>query len=614
MAPPTPTAFVLLIALLPLVWFSGAALAARLSRDTALAALLAPALAVALWLTAIHVASLAASSFWIGLPVGTFATAGLGLLSRFYPVPGFPAAAASSPRDFRWMWLSALLATAYIAPAALRWWFHDELLVTGHLSMIAEIQNGIYPPRHLSFPEFELRYHYGFDLLTAAVASMLRMRADRAIDLVTLLAWAYSWCLAWTLGNRLVGIGWGGLTAAAVLFGGGLPLFSTSHSLLWRLSGIGAVGGNNINLPLVSYFFQHPWTLGLPLAFAAILVILARDSAAPQARAAALAVLLVALSFTQTILFLCLTGALLVAEPAAQAKLGWKKAAAAVLLLGAVLFAATCLHGFFAPAPPGTENAIELKSAPVGGSDGWAGWHFASFGLILPLGIVGLFFLARERLLFALLVGGSLVIFESLRYRWSWDIVKFATVAALVLSFGASAALRRLFELRPNILGRAAVALAAVGLVAAGLVFPLATGFYGADGPLSEKPAALSPDDQQAVQWLRKNIRPGEIVGEIVSGGFDPALGYAQWGGLPVLEWYGAEWFPLPRRALEKRERFVEAAISDPDAFLRERVRWLVLKGDDEVVKRWIATGRAAVRARFGALEVIEIIGEIPAS
>src|ERR1041384_4693850 len=325
MAPSTPTAFVLLIFLLPLIWFSGAALAGRLLRDTELTALLAPALAVALWLTAIHVCSLTTSSFWIGLPVGTLAAAGFGLLSRFYRVPRFPTGEASSPRDLRWMWLSALLTTAYIAPAVLRWWFSDELLVTGHLSMIAEIENGIYPPRHLSFPEFELRYHYGFDLLTAAIASILRLHADRAIDLVTLLAWAYTWCLTWKLGNRLIGIGWGGLTALVVLFGGGLPLFVSAQSLLWRLSAISTFAGYNVNLPTVANFFQHPWTLGLPFAFATILVILERDSAAAKARMVALGILLLALSFTQTVLFLCLTGALLVAEPVAQAKLGWKK-------------------------------------------------------------------------------------------------------------------------------------------------------------------------------------------------------------------------------------------------------------------------------------------------
>jgi hypothetical protein len=69
----------------------------------------------------------------------------------------------------------------------------------------------------------------------------------------------------------------------------------------------------------------------------------------------------------------------------------------------------------------------------------------------------------------------------------------------------------------------------------------------------------------------------------------------------------------LPRRVFAERQNFVNTPIRDPDTFLRERVRWLVLKDNDEVVKRWIGTGRAVVRARFGALEVVEIIGEISA-
>src|ERR1043166_96190 len=149
MAPSTPTAFVLLIFLLPLIWFSGAALAGRLLRDTELTALLAPALAVALWLTAIHVCSLTTSSFWICLPVVTVAAAGVVLLSRLYPVPRLPTGEASRPRDLRWMRLSALLTTAYIAPAVLRWWFSDELLVTGRLSMTVEIKKRISTLLHL---------------------------------------------------------------------------------------------------------------------------------------------------------------------------------------------------------------------------------------------------------------------------------------------------------------------------------------------------------------------------------------------------------------------------------------------------------------------------------
>src|SRR5205814_5577471 len=57
-APPTPVAFVLLVLLLPGVWLAGSAIARRLAREPVVARVLAPVLAVALWLTAIHAASL----------------------------------------------------------------------------------------------------------------------------------------------------------------------------------------------------------------------------------------------------------------------------------------------------------------------------------------------------------------------------------------------------------------------------------------------------------------------------------------------------------------------------------------------------------------------------
>ncbi len=247
--------------------------------------------------------------------------------------------------------------------------------MTGHLSITSEIENGVYPPRHLSFPELELRYHYGFDLLVAAVAAIVRLRADHAIDLVTLLAWGYSWCLVWETGERLIGRGWGGGTAAVVLFGGGIPFFSSAPTLAWRLAGLGTVGEHDLNPPVVSYFFQHPWTLGIPLAFATVLVVSERDAPAPWARSAAIGVLLVALSFCQIVLFLCLAGALLVAEPAAEGKIAWRRAFRPLLLLGTVLLVASHLHGFFAPSPAGSENMVELRPLSLGGSlAGWASW------------------------------------------------------------------------------------------------------------------------------------------------------------------------------------------------------------------------------------------------
>jgi hypothetical protein len=610
MLPPTPKVFVLLIALLPVVWLSGSALAERVARDRSFARLLTPALALSLWLLSIHIASLIASSFWIALPAGTLVVAAAGAISRLRPAP-----ALSSGEKCPWMWISALAATAYVAPTALGWWFHDELFVTGHLSIVAQIENGIYPPRHLSFPEFELRYHYGFDLLVAAVASILRLRADHAIDLVTLFAWGYSWCLAWAIGERLVARGWGGVTAAVVLFGGGMAFFSPGRTLVEHLLGFGAVGSDDLNPTVVSYFFQHPWTLGVPLGLATILAVAERDVPARAARLGAIGLLLVALSLCQTVLYLCLTGTLLLAEPLAEAKIEWKSALRPLLVLVGALFIASRLHGFFVSPPAGSENMLELRSLPLGGSlGGWASWHLETFGLLLPLGVVGLFFLARERVLMSLLVVGGLLVLNSLRYRWSWDIVKFATVASLALSFGASAALQRLFELRPQPLGRAVGALAAAGLLAAGLLFPLVIGSHVRGIPFERQvPVALSVADGQAVDWLRQNIRPGEIVYRRGETG----LGYAQWGGLPqLLGEEQAEHFPLPRRIFPERARFLATPVSEPEMLLRHRVRWLVLDPGDErlarLAERWTVEGRAAVRARFGPLTIVEILGEVP--
>jgi hypothetical protein len=661
-APPTPLAFVLLAVLLPGVWLAGSAIAGRLSRERSLARVLTPALAVALWLVAIHAVSLGARSFWIGLPIGTLVVAAGGALSWLRPLAapaavGAPPAApralaaprrkrgASRPRGSarggsdqpppagypastgRWMCLSALLATAYLAPTALDWSFHDELAVTGHFSIASEIENGTYPPRHLSFPELELRYHYGFDLLVAAVASIFRLRVDHAIDLVTLIAWAYTWCLAWTAGERLVGKNWGAPTAAVVLFGGGMPFFSSAPShfstqtllsaqaLLLRLLSLGGVGDDDLNPPVVSYFFQHPWTLGIPLAFAIILVVSLRDAPRRWARWGAIGILLVALSFCQVVLFACLAGALLVAEPVAEGKSRWRSALAGLCVMGVVVAIASRLHGFFSPAPAGSESVLELRPLPLGGSvAGSVIWHLQTFGLLLPFGAVGLLLLARERLLVALLAAGSLLVVNALRYRFSWDIVKFATVAALALSLGAGAALRRLVAMRPRPLWRAAAVVAFVGLVAAGVLFPLVVGFSGQDVPFPKSPVALSAADQLAIDWLRRRVHPGEIVYRRGPA----ANGYTQWGGLPQVGYdHDATTFGLPRRLFEERTRFYGTGVSEPEALLRQRVRWLVFERADEAMARlvdsWTGNHRAIVRAQFGSLTIVELPGAIPA-
>ena len=72
--------------------------------------------------------------------------------------------------------------------------------------------------------------------------------------------------------------------------------------------------------------------------------------------------------------------------------------------------------------------------------------------------------------------------------------------------------------------------------------------------------------------------------------------------------------FGLPRRLFDERDRFLQAAEGEPNAFLQQRVRWLVLEqGDDafrRVTARWIKDGRAVARVELGSLTIIEILGD----
>jgi hypothetical protein len=621
MLPPTPEAFVLLVVLLPGVWLAGWLLADRLTLSRSVALVLAPALALSMWLLAVHVTSLAARSFWVGITLGTGTVAAAGvffwLRSRGHVEPPPFRSFIASERS---MLLAAIAVTIYLAPTALGWAFHDELAMTGHFSIASEIENGIYPPRHLTFPEIELRYHYGFDLLVASIASMLRLRVDNAIDLVTLAAWGYSWCLAWVAGERLVGRSWGPVTAAVVLFGGGIPFFSSAPSFakvqtpIFRLLGLGAVGPDDLSPPLVSNFFQHPWTLGIPLALATIVVVSMRDAPDRRARWAAMAILLLALSFCQTVLFLCLAGALFVSEWLAHYKTDRRSALAAVILLGVTVALATRLHGFFAPLPEGSEMMIEPRSEPLGGSlAGWASWHAQSFGLLLPFGVVGLTLLAGERLLVALLVVGSLLVLNLLRYRLSWDIVKFAGVASLALSFGVAATLRRVWTLRAHSLWNGAAAIAFLGVVATGSIFPFVVGFYGEGNPFARSPLELPNDDKLAVDWLRRRILPGEVVYRRGWAG----RGYAQWGGLPQLVYdRDTTMFGLPRRLLEGREELLQRLTSDPQALLQTRVRWVAVDTSSDPIARALdhpGDQQLIARAQFGTVTIFEVNGVVPA-
>lgn len=619
-ANPLPASCVLLLAGIPGVWLAGWMLAKGTTDNRRVACFLSPGLAAAAWLLSVHFAARWAGSLRIGLWAGTLTVAAVGLLGWAYATWRRPAGSggdrAAGPRaaaGLRNMVLSALAATAIIAPMTLSWAFHDEQLYTGHTGIIAQLQNDHYPPRHMTFPELEYRYHYGFDLAAAAVTAVLRVSPGVAIDIITLLSWSYTWCLLWVLGDELLGRGRGWLTAVITLFGGGLPylLALPDGYYVARFVMICEVGGMDLNPPMISYFFQHPLALGLPLAVCATLIILDRRRAG-FVRYISLALLLAALSFSQAVVFAALAGAIPVAEVFSDLSFTRRRVAGVAAAVVVALLVGRAAGGLFLPPPDGMGLSISLQAGVAATLIDTIVWHVLTYGLLLPLGACGFFFLPRGRLFLALLLAGSLGVLNLLRYAHSWDLVKFGTVAALALSIATSATVARVFALRPALLG-VTLGLLLVGVTADGLAFPLLFALDAKGIPLAMYPKEPSrppsSEDLQAIAWLRGRVSADEIVYRKLSA----AIAYDHVGGLAV-PWYDGltDTFGFSRQRMERRRRLLVEPSPDPDAYDSERIGWFVLGPGDSLLSRyvddWTERGRARVEARFGSLRIVRLL------
>jgi hypothetical protein len=617
---PLPLACIALALAVPPLAAGARRVAAALSDDADVPPALAPGLALAAWLLAVHVVGLATGSFVRGLVGGTLLAASAGALAfRLLPAP------APRPRRALLEHLAPFLAALLIAPMALRWAFHDELLTTGHWALVSELQNGLYPPRYTTFPEIELRYHYGFDVLVAAVTAVTRVGPGLGIDLVTLALFAYAWRLLTVVGDRVAGRRFGSLAAALALFGGGMPLFCDKPLPFTVPVALGQcpVATAPPNPPVVSYVFQHAWGLGLPLALVAILLVVDERPLRPAARRLATALVLVALALAQIVLFCAVGAAILAHELAAGSSARARRGAVAITLRlslrGALLaalvavptvLAATRLHGFFAPSPNAAPD-LALRLGVVDGLGPALRWHAATFGVALPLGLAGLALARRGRLLLAALVVGSLLVVNVLRYCLSWDILKFATVGSIALALASAAALARLWAARPrSVAAPLAGALAACALLF-GLAFPVVFALDLDGIPLGNFFRAspdVAPDDLRAIALLRRLAGRDDSVYRT-----PPAVwSYAPWGGL-AHPWPDgqARVFFEPARFVE-RDALLEALPPDVDRWLAHRVRFLVLEPADVALRghaaRWVDAGRARLVARSGALDVVELL------
>jgi hypothetical protein len=627
----------LLALMLPGIFLAGRWLARWALADQVLARWAAPAAALALWLLAAHVFGRAGGAFWFALWGGTL---GVGLLGygvwawqRWRGIrQELPAGEAPS----RWLWVAGGLATVWLAGATLGWFFHDETWVTGHLGLIAQMHNDVYPPRHMNFAQFDLRYHYGFDLLCALLAAVFRLRPDQAIDGVTLVLWLYTWGLLWVLGDRVGGRGAGGWLAAVFLFGGNLACLAEPPAAGWaaRLLGLGQVGHESLLAPRVSYFMQHPWSVGLPVAAALLLVFHAGRG---RGRYVAGAALLLSLALCQIVLFLTLLGAVMAAELLANGAAGsarrWWSAAGGV----AVGLAAWSMGGFFRAMPDAGGFGMDVRASLAPTWTDTLLWLLLSYGALLPLGLAGLWALREGRLLYAILGAGALAVMNFTRYGYSFDTVKFGTVAALALAMPTACGLRRWMSggvqeraapesgacakarrLTGLFWARALIAALAFTVIVPGLLFPLAFWLrlpdipervYVRQGPL------LEPDDVAVVNWLRRQVRAGEVVYRARPA----AWGYPVWGGLP-LAWpdvMTTRWGFSPGR-IHARCRLIEDLPEDPDdlpaepaPYLAQGLCWFVLGPQDGELnrraERWLREGQAEDAFHAGDLRVVRL-------
>jgi hypothetical protein len=590
-----------ILLLLPFVLRGGRVLALHAVRERRLSWLLAPIVSVACWLLAIHALGLVTQSFYIGLFGGSVIVALLGFASGWLPGPDSEDGPPISP----WMFVGALCVMAVLLGPELTHAEHDECVVAGHISFPQQLLNGIYPPRHLVYPQFELRYHYGFDLLSASIAAVLG-RPDMLllVHTLTLLLFGYAFCLFWALGQRWIGGRFAGpVTGITVMLAGGFPFLCRAlHPLGSLLIGDCLPNGMWLIPPVTSTFLQHPWSLGYPLAAAILLVFHLRRSSDPW-WFLALTLLFLFLSLSQFVLFLALLAAAFATGCFERGQFSSAECLRMIGMAAVVVLLARHMHGFFAQVAEPAQTQLEFHVFPLDkGWLAWTAWMLQSFGFLLPLGIAGFFLWSGERFMLALLIIGGLTIFNLSRHPNSWDIVKFAQLSQLALAILSAATLQRLLSVRRlRVFG-------AVGLVlvaAFGVSWPTAVAldlkglFF-----CKSLPAAPNPTDREAIDYLRGHIAAGELVFR----SHNPQA-YAIYGGLPepMTDWaVGSFGFS---KALERQRAWLMARPSaDPTDYLNQSFRWFVIDDDEtpmsQLLNSWVSEGRAEQRAEFPPLRI----------
>jgi hypothetical protein len=609
---PLPKALVALTLLLPAVALFGWAIARRLFKERNTALVVSFGISVSAWMLFTHVFGLLTHSLSVGLSLSSvgLAAVGTGLWLRDRERSDF--AGRPFPGEATEMLIFAATLTVPIIVIAWRWSFHDEIGPGGHQAMVANLQNGYYPPRSLSFPKLDLMYHYGFDLLSAMLTALFRLSVTHAIDVATSALWFYSILASWLLGERMIGRRSGAIVALVLLIGGGVPLMcSTSMAqnvpFASHVLAFCEVGGVLLNPPMASYFFQHPWTLGLPIALTVLLIENEDSTGHVKLRLGALAMLFSALYMSQISMFLSLLGAVCASQLLSrnQQSLRLRFVTIFVLLLSA-FFDIAELRGFFA-GNAANSSALDLHFGIADTPATSVEWIVRTFGPLL-FGLLGFIWLKRRRILYLSLALGGLAVINSVRYRFSWDIVKFATVAAIGLTLPFCAFIRRLQESRYRATQRWLSISLLIVTLAPGVVLlgTLALGLPGIPWMYSQEQPQMTDDARAAASFLRRHM-PHDTV---MYRRYDDFLSYTIYAGLPQV-WINQN-FGTDGKLGPERNRLLETLPPAPAPYREQGIRFFVLDAADTrvnpIVDLWLAHGDAALRGTFGALRVVELL------
>jgi hypothetical protein len=447
---------------------------------------------------------------------------------------------------------------------------------------------------------------------------VLRIRLDHAVDLLTLTLWPCMFLLLWRVGE-FVGDKRAGLLVAVTV------CFSTGWCILC------AVDGQRINPPFISYYFQHPWSLGVPVFCLVLLQLAALPRLANRTLGwTALACSLSLLSLCQAVLFVTTVVALGLSE-------GWRVVRARDGVSGLVFFAlaasllgARLLGGFFATGafPPagglfGTGfNFRDFSSGEALLEQ--AVWNFENFGLLLLLGTVGLFRATRGRVFWLILAALPIVIVNSLRYRYSWDIVKFATVSSIALGVGAGIVLSEFLRWANTRLREIIWGLLVIVLLGQGVIYPFI--FLLAYDPGKRTPFSVQmirpyfsraypvdDNDARAVSFLRTHAAPSELVYRTA----EKSEPYAIWGGLPTQasvypdDSGSNDMYGLGEAQFLARRHLGDISDSWFDRLLAQHVAWIVTDPDDiaieAILDRPEGRQRAVLAAQFGNVRVFHL-------